>query len=293
MSYHQQTESISCSQLKLFCASPRRYYETYITKRLQPQIASSAMDTGSVLHAHFLTGKPLEELVTKLPREFYTEGKNRKKPKLNGQKKDEREDWILNARLSGQYVLTELEYNQAINARNAHLEGELGDLLKVGGTYEQENYWDESIQGHSIPCRSRVDWFVVNENEVIAYDLKCVENVEQFERTSRKFQYWLQDAHYSAGLKHDYELPVTFRFVVIETQFPYRTRIVCYDEASRETAIDYHKTKLLDFWRRMKSTKSNGVAAWEDNFSSVLVLSPWDVDDSESELVGAEVADGE
>lgn len=65
--YHSDFSRLSASMLKVWMKSRREFEAIYVTKVKEPQPATKIMDFGSVIHAVFLEGKKLDDVVMQYP----------------------------------------------------------------------------------------------------------------------------------------------------------------------------------------------------------------------------------
>jgi hypothetical protein len=273
--YHKDFSRVSKTMLNLFYDSAFEYAETYIFGRMETKKQTKQMDTGGLLHSILLEKKELKDLVLEYPSSCL---------KSNGD---------LNGKPAAQFradnpgVICLKDTSEIQTAISAILKGLLKDWFAIvdhPGTHIEETIHFET----PIPSRCKPDVFVDMGDHIICYDLKCTATFRprDFLRTAKRFRYWLQDAHYSAGLIETFLKPVQFRFVVCEVVPPYRSQIRWYDERSREIARDSRLNKLMELSKRTESGN------WIDDYSQELIVSPWDLGDTtEEELEGFDDTD--
>jgi hypothetical protein len=153
----------------------------------------------------------------------------------------------------------------------------------IDGMTHKEHTMLADYEGRGIKCRP--DAFSIRTNKVEVVDLKFVgqSKPKQFERTSSSFTYWLQDAHYSEVLRRATGLPVTFRFIAVETSYPFRIDEYVYDDRSREIAGEKWSL-LVD---QLIECERTGI--YKDNHNHTLTLNTWDVSANEDgELEGCD-----
>ncbi len=66
--------------------------------------------------------------------------------------------------------------------------------------------------------------------------------------------------------------PTVFKFIAVETLFPFRVQVYTYDPRSREIARDYHRKKIEQLLECEKT------GDWSDRWNGDLLLNPWDVE---------------
>lgn len=134
-----------------------------------------------------------------------------------------------------------------------------------------EKIFEATIQG--VRCKCRPDFIHENDDEVLCYDLKFgAIRPDDFWRVAHSKRYWLQDNHYSAILRKNFDKPVRFWFWAIETEYPYRVFPYYYTEPSRDQTLTWH-TMLLDSVRQCQETGN-----WSDVWESGGSVGAWEFD---------------
>ena len=268
-SYHDETDTISCSQFKIFCESPLEYHETFITKRMKKRKATNAMKLGTIEHALCLEKRSIDDICRAYPTTcLKTDGALNPKPAKAFAEKI----WPLVAAKDEQI-------ERALIIHENVMKSELGDILRLDVQFEQRV---EAVV-NDVPVRCKPDIHsVVEGSNVVIYDLKVTERirVDDWWRTAKQLKYFIQDAFYSLIAESRYGVPATFRFFAIENLYPYRVKPYWYDDRSRELAQEFVRNKLNEF----KSRKESG--DWSDNWDGSGTVSPWDLDaDNDGEIV--------
>lgn len=180
------------------------------------KLATSAMDTGSLVHA-LLAGKEAEEIALG---DFATwRGK-------------EAQAFAENARANGKTPALREDYEAAQliaeAVRNKAMLGTTDDpfadgAAEVTGIWEREGEW----------FRARYDRIIMNAGEPwTAFDWKTTDDASpgQVKRQMRKYGYHLQAAHYLAGMDAlcpEFAGRHSFVFVFVEKSAPYSVRRYC------------------------------------------------------------------
>jgi hypothetical protein len=267
MTYHNDYSRISKTMLQQFCESPAIYNEIYNLRTMQPKAPTKAMELGTILHAVLLEDKRLDEIIAVYPESCL------------------KSDGSLNGKPAAQFR----EDNPGVvcvkNADHIHecLQAVTNSFLREWLSIIQNDqvYREKFIKWEDIlPCRALVDCFYVSGDAVYVYDIKCTAQFppNAFNRTARNLRYWLQEAHYSIGLKKLYDRPIVWRWVVIETVKPYRVQMRWYDSRSAEIARDYRNSKMRDLKSRMES------GDWSDGYEQSMVVNPWEVETEDDGL---------
>ena len=274
-SYHAETDSLSCSQLKVFCKSKRDYYEQFITGLMPKKQSTRGMVLGTICHAMLLERKSIDDVVRRYPEScLKSDGAINSKPAR-----------AFEEQIAPVIAVKDDVYEQAITICEAVLSTEsvngvpsLGDILRTGAQFEQRI--DAEVDG--VKCRCKPDIHAVLPDVVSIHDLKFVERIypDDWWRTARMLKYWLQAAHYSRIAQAVYGKPATFRFWAVSVSYPYRVQMYQYESRSSEIANEYHADKLAEFRRCLESGN------WHDSWDSNGVITPWDVgSNDDGELV--------
>lgn len=264
--YHAETETLACSQLKVFCKSRTDYREQFITKRMERQ-QKKCLDRGGICHAVVLERKPFSDVM-----ELYPKSCLKKNGSLNSKPAKKFAESIL-PRIAvklDMYEQVQEICDAVVNSTGKNGVPGLGDILKSDAKFEER--LDATIDG--VRCRCKPDIHADLGDVVVIYDLKFVERVypEDWWRLARRMGYAIQDAHYSRIAEAVYGKPALFRFWAVSVNYPYRVQPYWYDERSRlEVARNYHSQKLQEFAACQES------GDWSDTWDSSGTIGPWDL----------------
>lgn len=273
--YHADYSSISKTMLATFCKSPVEYHETFVTKRLDRKGSSAKMDFGKVCHAVLLEGRDLTDVVAEIPIECL---------KSNGHRNTTGQAWKdFERENSGKVLLKNGEkrqYQQAIDAVYRHV---LADIISKS-TCEKAVYWTDRATG--LECRCKPDFMLEVNDVAVCYDLKFSPEIsdEAFRRQAKRFSYWLQDAHYSEGIADLTGRPVTFRFWIVEPQYPFRIVPKWFCNRTREMSFERRDKKMRELLECMTSGN------WTDRWIGEITLAEWDYQDGDD---GEETYEGD
>lgn len=270
--YHKQYERVSKTMLGHFADSINDYYRYYIAESEEPPKPKRQMVVGSAVHKILLERVAVLDCVVRYTSDcFKSNGALNPKPAADFREAN-----------PNKFVVKDSDYFAIVAACDSVRKHELGTLIRhEDAVFEVPQYWtDEATQ---LDCRLMADFYLDVGHEILAYDLKTTERVYPgaVKRTARQFKYWLQDAHYSSGLRTIYGKPVKFRFWFVEMAYPYRVAPFEYLETSRDNANDAYRNlmgRLSDCY---------ALDSWDDTFTSqvnYLRLDPWDVETVDEEV---------
>lgn len=266
MDYHDDFSHVSRTMLTVHIDSPLVYYHTYVTRAMTPKKPSKPMITGTLLHAIFLEGRQFSDLVVTYPADcLKSDGSINSKPAK-----------AFASQHPGMYAMKEDEAFAVFQCAS-HIEkhGALKAILDEASHMERRV--DAKLYG--INCKCKPDILADSGDHIIIYDFKCVgdPSPEHFRRSSKRFKYWLQDAHYSAVCAAAFGKPVSFAFLVQEVTFPFRLQRYFFPPATCDEARDLHR-KALDDLRRCMETND-----WSDRWEQAVPLAQWDMASSDRE----------
>lgn len=260
MSYHEDISKLTKTQLATHMRSPVEFYHTYITRKM-PKNATKPMATGSVCHAVLLEDHTLSSVFHVYP-DSCLKSNGAINPGPAASYREDHPEVIAFGKRADEF--------QILSVLAAVRESKLGSLIELASEREEERIGE--YNGRAIKCKPDFAY------ENIIYDLKFVAQLAEpmLERNFKRFQYWLQDAHYSACVGGD----VTFRFWTVETTFPYRIFSRNYNAIARERAREKWEIEMDRF------IAAEAANDWTEETHKEYDLSPWDLDaNEEGELV--------
>lgn len=261
--YHDDTDSVSKSMLAIFMDSPREFYEQFVTGLMPRKKATPQMKFGTICHAMLLEKRRLDETCVAYPYSCYSAGQ---RPRLLSDKAAafEKQVYPLIAMREEKIPIIQAVIE---NARNSPFNA----LLTLNTSRAKfEHRLDAVIEG--VACRCKPDIHIVMDDHVIVPDLKFgAFKPDDWKRSSTRFCYWLQQAHYTAIIEKVYGLPVFWKFWAFESTYPHRVGPKWYDDRSVEIAKETHRNLL----RELKKCRETGV--WDDHYSGESTLAPWDI----------------
>lgn len=281
LAYHRDYTRISKTMLGHFCKSRFDYYRYFVEKSVPPPKPKRVMQVGSAIHAILLEKKEISDVVKVYPAScLKSDGSLNGKPAAKF-----RED------NPDAFIMKDADYDLVLGACAAVRSHALGELIEhPEASFEEPRRWVCNKTG--MGCRMMADFYVELDDRVVCYDLKTTEDIYPtgVARTCKLMKYWLQDAHYSAGLESVFGKPVSFKFWFVEIQEPHRIAPYEYDPRSREIA----KTAYENIMRELSECYTLG--DWRDEWektTSQLLLNPWEVGQSTIDEEVAYVGDDE
>lgn len=236
--YHDDFDRISKSMLQDFANDRELYRLRYIDGKLPRRESSAAMDAGTAVHSVLLEGGELENYMRIVPDDCLQSN-----GAINGKRLAE-----LKAATPGIVYVKAPEFGRIASIIESvrNVAPEMG----IASAAEKETavYWTDSAS--ELKCRCKPDWYCeLSGDRIICHDLKVTSTVNPWEwgRLADRFRYWLQDAHYTAGLeKATGKRVVDFVFWVVEDQYPFRVVRRAYSEADRKAARQWHANRLCE-----------------------------------------------
>ena len=147
----------------------------------------------------------------------------------------------------------DINYEKLKGIRNAIITHPAAwDLLKDGSA-EKTIIWRDEETG--FLCKARPDKHP-SKTDFVIVDYKSTEDASQegFDRSVRKFFYFIQDGMYSEGMEILTGKKFLFAFVVVEKKPPYRTEVYTLDEDIRRVGrSEFHR--LLRVERQCRKQK--------------------------------------
>lgn len=262
--YHAH-EALSKTKLSDFIESPLLYYHKHISGLMSRKSETTQMMTGSIIHECVLLGRPLNEVCAVIPKDCLT---------ANGSINSRGKAWQDFCLEATGYRVKRQEYEQLKAMLAADSIQQLRRFVNSSSmrrTIECPIFWTDEQTG--IECRCKPDWFVEQRNGVECYDLKVSPMIspQQFKSQLKRFRYWLQDRHYSKGLRALTGLDVTFTFVVVEPAFPFRVAMYHLDNDAKALGDAEYRRQLGRYAECVES------GDWRDDWERSISLTVWDV----------------
>jgi exodeoxyribonuclease VIII len=231
MNYHANYSRLSRTMLKHFRDSRRLFEAYYVTQTLDHPPPSKAMKLGTLVHAMLLEPHTLTDKLLVIPKDLLaSNGAESTKAAKDFRKQHEAagvtvcktEDELINVRCM---VASALEL--------------LGPFMNSQTLVEHVIEWTDLPTG--LECRLKADIITELPDMVLAFDLKSSDDVtpSTWAHRARGTELWLQERHYSAGLKEQFLKPVRFLFGVVESKGTNRAAMFeLEDDEHRDNAYD-------------------------------------------------------
>src|SRR5690606_15826930 len=119
------------------------------------------------------------------------------------------------------------------------------------------------------------DWLIDASDAVYCFDFKTTadSSPRAFARQVQNLELWLQDEHYTRGLRAVYAKPVVFHFVTVSTEFPYQVGVYCIDRTVMQgRIIDEYRDTINTLAQCVKT--DNWSDPWEGRVTR-LTLKEW------------------
>lgn len=217
--YHKELQAVSKSDLDLVAKAPFIYKQKI--DGLYSFEETDAMNLGSLVHTAILEPELLGEYMSDA--QFLEHGSRTTKGYKNAVDMFK----MLN---KGVKIVKKEDFDTLEHIKNEISNNKLVQSLLSDGKAEQTVVWNED--GLDMKCRP--DYMREWEGKTMAIDIKTTKDARQFERAIANFRYHVQAAHYTSGLISILKKPVLFLFVVLETKYPYGSRIIALDDATME-----------------------------------------------------------
>lgn len=219
------------------------FYRRWISRVDDGREETDALRIGKGAHAIALKDAFELPKMVEIPREVLS---------VNGKRQGNRwTEFRLRSANKGKTLLTPAQYALCHRLSKA-LTRKIGHLLEhPRAERELEHRWLQD----GFPCRLKADLVVVIDEEVYCIDLKTARSVNKraLHAEIRDRKLWLQDAHYSAGLRDRYGLPVRFFFACVEKHGSHRVRLVELEFDTRLRAAENYRILVKEMQGRCLS----------------------------------------
>jgi len=246
--YHEQPE-LGSSTLK---ALDRDGAELCALRSVQPSAESRDLIVGSAVHSFFEN----DDLAK------YVEA-----PETRGYKTTDSETFekaAAEAAESGKVLLTRAEF-ATVRSCGESLQRKLGNFLFGRQRWiEPSLFWDHAVPetGELVSCKCRPDVLVDNgDGSPIYFEIKtAMDNSPRgWKSACWKWGYWLQQAHYEAGIRAasgcGYARTI---FVVVRKSSPVTVRLYEFDPITAAAAVSRWNELVAEFARRRREND------WQD-----------------------------
>jgi hypothetical protein len=244
--YHADTTTISKHGLDLIHKAPLVYKHSLTAQKKQ----TPAMRWGEIVHTYILEyNKFLDEYAIE--------------PEGLDKRTKEGKAWVEETKQGGFRTVSYDEHESLKQMRHSILSNEAArNLLLQGDLIEPSVYWEED----GAKCRARPD--VIGKHFIA--DLKTTSNIRNFSKDAFNFRYHVQAAFYLSGLQVNGFEPISFRFIVVETEPPFLCQVFLSDNFFLARGADEYKKNLADYirctemneWPGLPEMASLSLPAW-------------------------------
>lgn len=158
-------------------------------------------------------------------------------------------------------VISCAEYDQMLEMRNS-IETVMANK-DVFSPYHNE-YYEQTIRG-AIDCinvQGRIDFF----NDLCVTDIKTCDDLDDFERDARRYNYGLQMAWYAMLLYELDKVTRTSFLIAVERQQPYRAG--CWQLTS--SCITSGQSRLMQALKDLENSKTSGI--WPTGYETLRMM---------------------
>lgn len=231
--------AISRSQIADFYRSRQQYYRQHVAGTAAPRKASAALEFGTWFHTAVLEPDRWADRLVIIPPDCLTKAGGRNCNAFKDWRDDQHGDaYCLKA--------SELEEIAGMaDAAKAELQPVLGRESLI---VEQPRLWTHEVNGHTFEFKSKADAQTELATKTVLLDLKSTRDstARAFRRSIMSFDYWLQDAHYSAGVRALTGRYPDFLFAACDKrpETGYRCRVFSLDAEGRDRAAEVYEQVL-------------------------------------------------
>lgn len=253
--YHDHP-AISRSKLSEFLDSRRTYESRYVIgsegdkedrDKLTAKAETASMSLGTNVHGVLLEPDEYQRRIRIVPPSALTKSGSLVR------NSDRFLDW-LDEQDDGTIALKKSEADRVEAIRDAVLaEPSLRKIIESSLVVREEpRFWTQDIDSEtSIECRCKPDLLIDRGDSIQVWDIKTTNDSSEraFRSSIYKFRYWLQDAHYSAGVFPDSVCGidhVEFFFAAVQTSGLHPVRVYELTPADRFEASRLWMDALTD-----------------------------------------------
>lgn len=220
------------------------------------------MEFGSLVNDMLLLNRPFSELCAAYPAKVL--GKN---GRLGTNAANE---FAAECRARGVVPMKQSDIDRALIVEQ-RFRAVFGKWLSLAKFTEQSLYWTDALTG--LECKCRPDWLCLSDDGWFIFDLKT--SYDPRPRIFRKViedGLWMQAVHYIAGVEAVFGGRANFKFVVVQTDYPYKCAVHELKENSLVQAQAERNATLVN----LKACLDSG--DWSEPWESVVntvELRPW------------------
>lgn len=247
--YHADKSAVSKSMLSAFRYSRRLYFHQHVACDAPPEKSSRKMDLGTLAHIALLEPERMDDAYAIFPRDVLAK---------NGADSTNASDAFRKEHEAAGRVVVKAEQFETVQRMTESVRAKIGHWLRIEKRIEHAVYWTDPHT--EMLCRCRPDWLVLKGDTAFCLDFKTTDTIVQFSRAAESCDYWLQDAHYSEGLRIALQCDVEFYFVVVQTAFPWSCALF---ELTPNDKHMGHTRRLIDL---SELAECHGTGDWRDSW---------------------------
>lgn len=261
--YHADKSAWSNSMIQDFRRRKSACYEKHILGTAPEFETTPAMRLGTATHAALLEPHRVEDLFAIYPENILASNGAASTKEAKAFREIHEE--------MGRLVMKASDMD-AVRAMVASVTAKIGQWLTHDAKIEHAIYWTDEETG--VRCKCRPDFLCQKPGFALTLDLKTTADCSpsEFQRKVETMGYWMQDAHYSAGIKATTGLDPMFLFVAVETEWPFDCAVYEIEPSDRSKA---RITRAYTLTQIAAAQESNN---WNDRWLTDvnrLALKPW------------------
>ena len=276
--YHNQSNSLSRSQLCHLLDSPRKFYEKHILKTFTSTTSINMM-IGTLFHTLVLEPQNFNNEYVHVEK-FNRATKSGKAIYEAQIAHHGHKTWITDATCPGMQKISCADYNRTKEMVEALKLHPFYKIIKNGGVIENSFFWQESFEGQQVTLKTRPDFY----NDDVIVDIKTTISAKRddFKRSIIKYGYHIQAAMMIDGLSactgKNYN---DFVFFVIEKNKPHIAQAFQADNEIIEYGRSEYRRAIRGYINMKKQNKwpvdfpiNDGLNIQDNKFSLLTIDLP-------------------
>lgn len=253
--YHADKSAWSKGMLLDFRKRRSLCYRRHVLCDAPEKPPSREMDLGELAHAALLEPHRLTREYIAYPQGILAS---------NGAVSTKAAKEFRDAHRAAGHVVLKAEDFDAVAEMVESVQTSIGKWLTSSAMVEHALYWQDEATG--LSCKCRPDLLVVTSKHAVILDVKTTGDVNphEFQRRMESMGYWLQDAHYSAGVRALCHKEPLFLFVVVENAWPFQCAVYELSKHDKAKSYDCHRETLTAVAGCLRS------GDWSDSWQGVV-----------------------
>ena len=241
----KQSKPLSASCLKSLDRSPEHCWENHLNPD-RVRTSSPAMMLGSLVHCMALEPQEVVKRYAPMPEGMTRRGKVY-------------QEWL--SEQDGKDVVSYNDYMLAVKLlyKIYHLDilpsvPEEADRTKWG--FESKIYWREQVGPHRPEMIGILD--AIDYESKIVYDIKTTNNADDLGKVAANGRWDLQAVQYMEGANAMHGPSFRVKFIVVETNSPFRIRVVELDPVAMMNGKQSRQRLIQEFVERLENNDWTG-----------------------------------